>query len=423
MNIYSRIKLCSATFSGIPQYFIYNFVFDDLIDQESYDNAFKQVISNIYPKISANHHIDISLNSPIYFSAKGNQLGNTTEQIISQDYLQIIADQENAPIIALVIQNAEQTLICYLINHVYNDALAAKMLHLAICQRYKKSLDNGQDICRELYCLNDDEFLIQVLESKNVSVVKKTANIIKELIHGTIIASPLVKATRLQFSKDKYGTALNFQRFTFHKTALKKLPKGSAIAQLSALITTAYMEAFNSPECNFTIPIDLRERSMRWLLGNPIGGVFIQSKKSQSIQTKVSMIDKKLESYKQQPTLYWLYQLIRFRMKNMSDETVYKKALKYSSKAHFISTYLGQLDRCNAKKATLAELTTIDSYCYSYPLQTSIAISLTITSFNGDISINLSASEHAFSQEQQTSFYNSLNKLLEGNVQLGRPFK
>lgn len=422
-NIYSCIKAASAEYSGIPQYFIYAFQFDGIIDRESFNLAFAKVTHKLYPKISKHYSKNIEHNQPIYFNTENHDIDDVIEYEISNNYLGIINTQQQSPIIALAVQNQKRSAIWYLVNHVYNDALSAKMLHLAICQHYQQRPSEKNDVIEKLYCLDDESFLEQAVVSDSPLLVNKMYTLSKELIAGLFISSPLVKAKRLQYSKQEYGLALYFQRFIFAKTDLRSLPKGSTVAQLSALIAKAYMASFDSQNCNFTIPIDLRTRSMRWLLGNPIGGVFIRCKKEQSLADIISMIDGKLKHYQQKPILYWLYQMIRWRMKNMGNNRIYKKTLKYSSKAHFISTYLGQLDRCNAKKASLNGVTTTDNICYSYPLQTSIAISLAITSFGNNFSINLSASEHAFSIDQQRSFQQHLSNLLNAEVHCGRPFK
>lgn len=420
MNIYNRIKAATQIHTGIAQYFICCYQYQLVFNQQRLADAFSNLCNGVYPRLAKANGVSINTNSIRFVKSLHPALD--AEKTISSHYLEQIEKANSAPVIATVYYHPEKpdAVLCYYFNHVFLDVSAAKILHLGLMQLYQQGQSAALD---KAYCLGDDSFLQQALEKFNPKKGDYTRTIAKELVKASVRAGAWVKAKRLVFNKRTHGVEIQFQRFQFDKKAINPASGVSSMAHLSAVIAMAYMETFASKQCNFVVPVDLRQRSQRWLLGNPIAGVFIKMQMGKSLEQHSQAIQKGLEHYLNGPVLYWLYQLVMRRMALLSDKAVFKKAWRYSEKSHFISTHLGNITRVNSQFAEAEKASTTDAYAYSYPLQNSIAVSLAVTQFERQISINLSASDKAFTGQQQKQFAKRLEALLETQVSLLRPLE
>lgn len=419
MNTYNLIKQATEEYSGIPQYFFALYEFNGSVQQSAIETAFESVCSDIYPKLAEQNNVeDFYINSIEFFSEDySGELSDYSMDYIQAHYDVIIEKNQASPVILNIFtcDKTNQSVFVYMVNHVYLDFTSAKLVNIALSQAYNQLMGKDNKKAIAFDAPNDSNFLKSNKKTLNTSFIDGRIDLLKEMYSGSYIASPLNRVVRRQYNPQSMTRNIVFKHLTFANDVLPDHSYAAKGSIVSALICRAYMQAFDSNNCHYVMPFDLRNKQFRWGLGNFIGGSYVAVDASYSLLESADKIQSITDKYKDLKTFFVMYSLILKRLKFMTKRAIYKKALKYSRKSHFISTNVGQIDRCNGKFARFEGLEATNTLAYSYPLQLSIGISLSVTYFADSFTINLSASQDLASEKTLNDFELAIHKELDLN--------
>jgi NRPS condensation-like uncharacterized protein len=427
MNAYNKIKAATFEYSKIPQYFFASYEFSGQLNQEALEKAFEQVNKPLLEGLQQQNKLKsaFGLNSIEFYDEDmaATKLHDYAMDFLQAHYLSIIEKNQAAPVILTVFSNAKcgQVLFVYLVNHVYLDFTAFKLIHTALGEQYTALYINKpleKTVVDKFSYPTDTSFLTQSVEKLKRPFLATQAKLLQEMYNGSYIASAFNRVKRSYFLAETMSHEVVFKRYTFDNSTLANFDGLSKNALTSALICKAYMDAFDSHNCHYVLPFDLRSKPTRWAIGNFIAGAYVAVDENFSLLDCADEIQRITDRYKDLTVFFSMYALVVTRLKLMSKKAIFKKANKYLKKSHFISTNVGNIERAAGKLAKFKGLELNNTFAYSYPLQLNIGLSLSVSYFKDQFTINLSAARALVSDQQLEVFHAAILAELMQNKQV-----
>lgn len=396
------------------QYFFTYYSFNGFFDIGRFEQALFQVYQS-NPKLR--HKLILSDGkykySPcdefkhVFNIVESDPFGFKNPNAVIEEYaMKYISQSKEAPLIALLMNADNQTLLVLLHNHIYYDGSSAYALFNQLICYYNGNQSEVLNTISDRDALN-----LKLLNIDTFLNIQKVTSIVSHLCRSVLYLSS-INTVKKVFKKDSHKKVC-------YRSIILPLNPSSEFFTSNSAICAAIAKAFlavkgehTNQSVSISIPANFRNNDQQAVFGNLVYSFSVKLKNSE-VKSMAEVMNHKSVLFRNSFRQWAAYKLFYKLTHQKSMEEIIKMFSKISNKHHFYVTNLGDFSK---KYFCFFNGCSLQSACgFNFPVQENYGLIFTIVSYGNFFSVGISYADNYFDDHEIEMFkyefiaaYNSL---------------